>query len=203
VSSPAETTYVTRQPTPIGRAERWAALGLSGATVLLTGLPAAGKSTIGAALERRLIETGRAAYLLDGDVIRRGLSSDLGYSQDDRAKHLRRAGQVAVLLADAGVVAVLALISPQADERETLRRLHAQAELPFVEVFVDTPVCECERRDPKGLYARAHSGELPEFTGVGAPYEAPENPEVRIPTLEMTVDEAVSAILALLSPQLP
>ena len=169
----------------------------------MTGLPAAGKSTLGAALERRLIETGHPAYLLDGDNVRRGLSEDLGFSPEERATHLRRVGEVARLFADAGLVAVVALIAPQAAAREQLRRAHAEAGLPFIEVFVDTPVCECERRDPKGLYARAHRGELVEFTGVDAPYEAPENPEVRIRTLETTVEEAVSAILALLSPRLP
>ena len=169
----------------------------------MTGLPAAGKSTLGAALERRLVATGRPAYLLDGDNLRRGLSEDLGFSPEDRSAHVRRAGEVARLFADAGLVAVVALIAPQARVREQLRRAHAEAGLPFVEVFVDTPVGECERRDPKGLYARAHNGEIVEFTGVDAPYEAPENPEVRICTLEMTVDEAVSTILASPALRLP
>jgi bifunctional enzyme CysN/CysC len=195
---------MSRSPTAaIDRHARWAALRSSGGTILLTGLPAAGKSTLGAALERRLIETGRPAYLLDGDNIRRGLSEDLGFSPEDRAAHLRRVGEVARLFADAGLVAVVALIAPQAGARQELRRAHAEAGLPFIEVFVDTPVRECERRDPKGLYARAHCGELVEFTGVDAPYEAPENPEVRIRTLEMTVNEAVSTILASLALRMP
>jgi bifunctional enzyme CysN/CysC len=191
---------VTWHPSSIVRAERWDALGQRGATVLLTGLPASGKSTIAVALERRLVDEGRSAYLLDGDNIRQGLSDDLGFSPGDRAEHIRRVGQVARLFADSGAVAVVSLISPLASDRDHVRRAHAEAELTFIEVHVDTPVAECERRDPKGLYARAHAGEIKGFTGVDAPYEAPENPEVRVRTADTSVEEAVSEIISKLVP---
>jgi bifunctional enzyme CysN/CysC len=189
---------VTWHPSAIVRSDRWDALGQRGATVLLTGLPASGKSTIAVALERRLVDLGQSAYLLDGDNIRQGLSDDLGFSPGDRAEHIRRVGQVARLFADSGVVAVVSLISPLADDREHMRGAHAEAGLPFVEVFVDTPVAECERRDPKGLYARARAGEIKGFTGVDAPYEAPRSPEVHVPTAEKSVDHAVAEILTVL-----
>ena len=147
---------VTWHPSALDRDERWLAIDQRGATVLLTGLPASGKSTIAVALERRLVDTGQSAYLLDGDNIRHGLSDDLGFSPGDRAEHIRRVGQVARLMADSGTIAVVSLISPLAADREHLRKAHAQANLPFIEVFVDTPVEECERRDPKGsVRARA------------------------------------------------
>jgi bifunctional enzyme CysN/CysC len=150
------------------------------------------------ALERRLVESGQSAYLLDGDNIRQGLSDDLGFSPGDRAEHIRRVGQVARLFADAGTVAVVSLISPLAGDRALLRRAHEQAGLRFIEVYVDTPLAECERRDPKGLYARARAGEIRGFTGIDAPYECPERPELHVRTGEMGVQAAVSAIISLL-----
>ena len=138
------------------------------------------------------------AYLLDGDNIRHGLSEDLGFSPGDRSEHIRRVGQVARLMADSGTVAVVSLISPLAADREHLRKAHEQANLPFLEVFVDTPVQECERRDPKGVYARARAGEIKGFTGVDAPYEPPEHPEIRIDTAITSVNEAVAQIVELL-----
>ena len=140
----------------------------------LTGLPASGKSTIAVALERQLVSAGQAAYLLDGDNIRHGLSDDLGFAPGDRAENVRRVGQVARLFADAGVVAVVSLVSPLRSDRIVPRQLHEAAGLPFIEVHVDTDVDECARRDPKGLYARARAGEIKGFTGVDAPYEPPE-----------------------------
>jgi bifunctional enzyme CysN/CysC len=134
---------------------------------LFTGLPASGKSTIAVALERRLVDAGQAAYLLDGDNIRHGLSDDLGFSPGDRAEHIRRVGQVARLMADSGTVSLVSLISPLAADREHLRKAHVQANLPFIEVFVDTPVHECERRDPKGCtpaLARERSQVSPAWT---------------------------------------
>jgi bifunctional enzyme CysN/CysC len=178
----------------IDRRERWNALGQRGATVLLTGLSASGKSTIAVALERALVDEGQSAYLLDGDNIRQGLSDDLGFSAGDRSEHIRRVGQVARLFADSGTVAVASLISPLAADRDLMRAAHAEAGLPFIEVFVDTPIEECERRDPKGMYARARAGELKGFTGVDTPYEPPTDPEVRIVTLETSVEEAVESI---------
>ena len=165
---------VTWHDSELERDRRWEALGHRGATVWLTGLPASGKSTIAAALERRLVEDGRPAYLLDGDNVRHGLSDDLGFEPGERSEHIRRVAHVARLLADAGVVAVVSLVSPMEADRRLARELHDAAGLDFHEVFVSTPrVEECERRDPKGLYARARAGKLPGFTGVDAPYEAP------------------------------
>jgi bifunctional enzyme CysN/CysC len=186
---------VTWHPSALDRSNRWRLLRQAGATVWLTGLPASGKSTIAVALERELLSSGQAAYLLDGDNIRHGLSDDLGFAPGDRAENVRRVGQVARLFADAGVVAVVSLVSPLRSDREVPRQLHDAAELPFIEVHVDTSVEECARRDPKGLYARARAGEIKGFTGVDAPYEAPQNPEIHLDTAHVSIGEAVSEIL--------
>jgi bifunctional enzyme CysN/CysC len=186
---------VTWHPSELDRADRWGSLHQRGGTVWLTGLPASGKSTIAVALERQLVEGGRVAYVIDGDNIRHGLSDDLGFAPGDRAEHVRRVGQVARLFADAGVVAVVSLVSPLRSDRQVPRQLHDVAGLPFIEVHVDTDIEECARRDPKGLYARAKAGEIKGFTGVDAPYEPPESPEVHIPTTETDVGAAVAQIL--------
>jgi bifunctional enzyme CysN/CysC len=186
---------VTWHPSALDRSNRWRSLHQTGATVWLTGLPASGKSTIAVALERQLVSAGRAAYLLDGDNIRHGLSDDLGFAPGDRAENVRRVGQVARLFADAGVVAVVSLVSPLRSDREVPRRLHEAAELPFIEVHVDTSVEECAKRDPKGLYAKARAGEIKGFTGVDAPYEAPDDPEIRLDTAEVDISAAVEQIL--------
>jgi bifunctional enzyme CysN/CysC len=160
------------------REERAARLGRRGATIWFTGLPASGKSTIAGALEERLLEAGIPAYRLDGDNLRHGLNADLGFSSEDRAENVRRTAHAARLLADAGVLTLVSLVSPYAADRENARRVHEQAGLEFVEVFVDTPVEECELRDPKGLYARARAGEITGMTGVDDPYERPERPDL-------------------------
>ena len=144
----------------------------------LTGLSGSGKSSVAVALERLLVEAGRPAYRLDGDNLRHGLNADLGFSAEDRDENVRRAGEVARLLADAGVVAIVPLISPYRAGRDRVREVHAAAGVPFVEVHVDTPIEECERRDPKGLYAKARAGEIKGFTGIDDPYEAPTSPEL-------------------------
>jgi adenylyl-sulfate kinase len=182
-----------QQPT-IARKRRWRALGQEGATLWFTGLPGAGKSTIASAVESRLVTRGRWAYRLDGDNLREGLCSDLGFSRDDRETNVGRVGQMARLFADAGTVAIVALISPYADCRNKVRELHERDGLAFVEVFVNTPAEECARRDPKGLYARAHSGELTGLTGVDAPYEPPLAPELEL-TPELDVDAAAAAVV--------
>jgi adenylyl-sulfate kinase len=168
------------QRTVVDRAQRWAALGHQGATIWFTGLPAAGKSTVAARVEERLVAAGGNAYLLDGDNMRHGLCGDLGFSPADREENVRRVGEVARLFADAGTIALVALVSPYRRQRDDVRALHERDGLRFIEVFVDTPFEECARRDPKGLYARAQAGELHGITGVDAPYEPPQRPDVAL-----------------------
>jgi bifunctional enzyme CysN/CysC len=181
---------VTWHDTGLGREHRWRSLGTRGATVWLTGLPSSGKSSVAAALERLLVESGRAAYFLDGDNLRHGLSGDLAFSPADRTENIRRVAHVARLMADAGMVSIASLVSPAHHDRALARDLHAAAGLPFLEVYVDTPVEICEQRDPKGLYARARAGKLLDFTGVSAPYEVPEAPDVRIRGAEEETKDA-------------
>jgi bifunctional enzyme CysN/CysC len=161
------------------RAQRWDELGITGATVWFTGLSGSGKSTIAAEVERLLVvERRQPTYLLDGDNLRHGLNADLGFGEADRHENVRRVGEVARLFADAGVVALVPVISPYRSGRDAVRAMHTEAGLAFVEVFVDTPLEECERRDPKGLYKRARAGEITGFTGIDDPYEPPLAPEL-------------------------
>ena len=150
-----------------------------------------------AAVEARLLAEGRAAYVLDGDNLRHGLNGDLGFSMSDRTENVRRAAEVAALRADAGVVALASLVSPLRADRAAARAIHDRAGLRFVEVWVSTPLEECERRDPKGLYARARAGEIPDFTGIGQAYEEPESPDLEI-GLGEPLDEAAARVLAAL-----
>jgi len=163
--------------------------------VWFTGLSGSGKSTIAAALEARLVASGRPAYLLDGDNLRHGLNGDLGFDPAARDENVRRTGEVARLFADAGLVALVSLVSPYAAARDAVRALHGAEGLPFFEVWVSTPPDECARRDPKGLWARAARGELSGLTGVDAPYEAPARPELEL-SGEVPVKEAVERALA-------
>jgi bifunctional enzyme CysN/CysC len=188
---------VVWQQGELTRDQRWAALGGPGATIWITGLPASGKSTLAAAVEARLLAGGRPAYVLDGDNLRHGLNGDLGFSDDDRKENVRRTAEVSALLADAGVVALVALVSPFAADRDAARAAHDRRGLAFLEVHVATTLAECERRDPKGLYARARAGELAGLTGVGAPYEPPERPDLRVEPAE-PLDAAVDRLLAIL-----
>ena len=169
-----------------------------GRTVWLTGLSASGKSTVAVELERRLVASGVPAYRLDGDNLRHGLNSDLGFGAADRSENVRRVGAVAQLLADAGVVAIACLISPYRADRERVREEHRAAGLDFVEVFVDTPVERCEARDPKGMYAKARAGEITGFTGVDDPYEAPERAELVLRPEDGTPTEQAAKIMELL-----
>ena len=169
---------VVWHPAEVSRADRWAAGHLGGATVWFTGLSGSGKSTVAVAVERLLLDRGHAAFLLDGDNLRHGLNGDLGFTAEDRDENVRRAGEVARLFADAGIVALVPLISPYRAGRERARSVHDASDLTFVEVFVDTPIEQCEQRDPKGLYAKARAGELTGFTGIDDPYEAPDEPEL-------------------------
>ena len=166
-------------PSTVDRADRWHAAGGPGTTVWLTGLSGSGKSSIAVELERRLIASGRPAYLLDGDNLRHGLNGDLGFSAADRDENVRRVAQVARLFCDAGVVAIVPLISPYRAARDFARSLHEAADLPFIEVFVDTPLEVCEERDPKGLYAKARAGEITGMTGIDDPNEPPRRPDRR------------------------
>jgi bifunctional enzyme CysN/CysC len=169
-----------------------------GGTVWFTGLPAAGKTTLSAALERALLATGHPAYRLDGDELRRHLCDDLGFDRAARAENVRRVAHVARLLADAGSIVLVALVSPYAEDRGRARELHAEIGLPFLEVFLDTPLGICRQRDPKGLYARALRGELSGLTGVDDPYEPPPSPELRLTPepLERSVQRVLEALSA-------
>src|SRR6185503_17756678 len=168
---------ITFHPSKLSREERAKALGTAGATIWMTGLSGSGKSTIATAIEHTLVSAGRPAFMLDGDNLRHGLNSDLGFSEEDRNENVRRVGEVAKILAESGTVAIASLVSPYRAERDRVRAIHEEAGIPFFEVFVDTSLEECERRDPKGLYAKARAGEITDLTGVGAPYEAPTSPE--------------------------
>jgi bifunctional enzyme CysN/CysC len=185
---------VTWHPGKVERDQRWEVLGQRGAVVWMTGLPSSGKSTIAHALEEHLIASGQPAYVLDGDNLRHGLNGDLGFSDEDRTENVRRTAHVARLLADAGVVAVVSLVSPFAADRANARELVEAEDLPFHEVWVSTPVEECERRDPKGLYKKARAGELPGFTGVDGPYEAPARPDLELGT-DVSIDDAVERLV--------
>jgi adenylyl-sulfate kinase len=182
----------------VTREERWSAIGQRGGTVWFTGLPASGKSTLAAAVEARLVRDGLVAYRIDGDNLRHGLSGDLGFSLADRAENVRRAGEAAKLLADAGVIVIVSLVSPLAAGRNAARSAHQADDLPFVEVWVSTPLEECERRDPKGLYARARSGEMSDLTGIGQPYEAPESPDLDICPGQSPPEADVESILSVM-----
>ena len=170
-----------------------------GATVWLTGFSGSGKSTVATALEESLVGQGRPAYLLDGDNVRHGLNADLGFSEQDRSENVRRVAHVAQLMADAGIVVLVPIISPFRAGRDHARAIHVAAGLPFVEAWVSTPIEECEHRDPKGLYKKVRAGELSGFTGIDAAYEAPEHPDLVLPMHEWAVDDGVRAVLARLA----
>ena len=176
--------------------------GHRGAVVWLTGLSGAGKSTVAQSLERELFLRGMHTYVLDGDNIRHGLNSNLGFSPDDRVENIRRVSEVAKLMADAGTVVITAFISPYRMDRSRAREIALEGNAEFIEVFVDAPLEVCEARDPKNLYKKARAGQIREFTGIDAPYEAPEDPEIVVRTDQQTVDESVATILEQLLPHL-
>ena len=180
----------------VTRAERWEATGLTGGTIWFTGLSGSGKSTVAAACERLLVASGQAASVLDADNVRHGLNADLGFSQEDRTENVRRLGEVAKLLADAGVVALVPVISPYRAGREAVRAAHQAAGLSFLEVFVDTPLEACEARDPKDLYARARRGELTGMTGIDSPYEAPVVADLVLRPVDGDPDVQAERVLA-------
>ncbi|GAB7348626.1 hypothetical protein MBLNU459_g7000t1 [Dothideomycetes sp. NU459] len=191
-------TNITWHPS-LSRSERTALRKQQGCTVWFTGLSASGKSTIATALEQHLLQKGLACYRLDGDNVRFGLNKDLGFSERDRNENIRRIGEVAKLFADSACITLTSFISPYKADRAQARAMHestdnTDAPLPFIEVFVDVPVAEAEKRDPKGLYKKARAGEIKDFTGISAPYEAPENPEIHIHSEKTSVEEAVVQI---------
>jgi adenylyl-sulfate kinase len=178
------------------RTQRWSALGHHGATVWFTGLPASGKSTIAAAVEERLVLSGRSAYRLDGDQLRIGLNRDLGFDAESRTENVRRTAEVARILAEAGTVALVSVVSPYQAGRAEARALHEREGLPFLEVWLSTPLAECERRDPKGLYARARRGEITGMTGIDDPYETPADPDLVL-TPDLSVEASTERVLRL------
>ncbi len=178
----------------VTRADREKINGHKGFTVWFTGLSGSGKSTIAVAVEKALWDRGVRTYILDGDNVRHGLNSNLGFSPEDRTENIRRIGEVAKLFNDAGLVALTAFISPYRADRDKVRALMADGD--FLEVFVDCPVEECEKRDVKGLYAKARAGQIKEFTGISAPYEAPEKPELVLRTAELSEQQSTDKVLA-------
>ena len=180
----------------IQRADREALLRQQGCVVWLTGLSGCGKSTIACALEERLVRDGHAAFVLDGDNIRHGLNSDLGFTAEEREENIRRIGHVAALFADAGMIAITAFISPYDKGRQAARQ--AAGADHFFEVYLRTPLAECEKRDPKGLYKKARAGEIADFTGIDAPYEEPKQPALVLETADLTPPECVEKIVTML-----
>ena len=196
-----KSTNITWHEGEVSAEERFKNMGQKGVTVWMTGLSGSGKSTVAVALEQVLLQRAKHAYRLDGDNVRHGLNKNLGFSAEDRTENIRRIGEVAKLFADAGQIAITSFISPYAADRDLVRKLHDDASLPFIEVFVDCPIEEAEKRDPKGLYKKARAGEIKGFTGIDAPYEAPEKAELHLPTHQYSVADSVQAILDVLEKQ--
>ncbi|GJE69498.1 adenylyl-sulfate kinase [Methylorubrum podarium] len=188
----SDVTWQPLQP----RERRWARMGQRPAIAWLTGLSGAGKSTIADAVDRGLTEAGRSTMVLDGDNLRQGLNRDLGFTAADRVENIRRAAEAARLMADAGLVVIVSLISPFRAERAAARAI--AGDIPFLEVFIDTPLAVCEARDPKGLYDRARAGKIPNFTGISAPYEAPDAPDLALQTRNQAVMESAQPLIDVL-----
>ncbi len=191
-----ETRNTPLQKLTVNKKTRAARLGQRPAMLWFTGLSAAGKSTLANRIEEKLHDEGLLSYLLDGDNVRNGLSSDLGFSDDDRVENIRRLGEVGKLMLDAGLIVLVAAISPFRSDRQLVRELVEDGE--FIEVFVDADLATCEARDPKGLYARARKGEIKNFTGIDSAYETPLNPEIRIDTAVLDPDTAADLVINVL-----
>lgn len=194
--SETKATNIVWHAHTVTRAEREKKFGHRGCTVWLTGLSGSGKSTLANALDDALWQRGIRSYVLDGDNIRHGLNKDLGFSPEARTENIRRIGEVAKLFTDAGIINTTAFISPYREDRDRARSIQGAGD--FVEVYVKASVDECEKRDTKGLYAKARAGQIPEFTGISAPYEEPANPEVVVDTETQTVEESLAVILSYL-----
>ena len=188
-------TNITWHEGHVTRAEREQLLCQKGATLWFTGLSGSGKSTIAFTLEHALVQRGRLAYVLDGDNIRHGLNKNLGFSAADREENIRRIGEVAKLFADCGVITMTSFISPYRKDRDLVRELHKAGNLPFIEVYVNTPIATCETRDPKGLYKKARAGQLKGFTGIDDPYEEPLKPELTIDCTSVSPQDATVQLL--------
>ena len=188
-------TNVTWQGGDVSREDRQQILRQKGATIWFTGLSGSGKSTVAVALEQALYRMGKLSYRLDGDNVRLGINKNLGFSEEDRKENIRRIGEVSKLFSDAGTIALSSFISPYKADRDEVRLLHESSDLKFVEVFVDCTLDTAESRDPKGLYKKARSGEIKNFTGIDDPYEAPSNPEIHLRTDKMTVEQEVQIIV--------
>lgn len=182
----------------VTRDDRAKLLGQRGATLWFTGLSGSGKSTVAVALEKALHAQGRLVYRLDGDNVRMGINKNLGFSAEDRAENIRRIGEVAKLFVDAGVIVLSSFVSPYRADRDQVRQLHDESGMAFIEVFVDVPLAEAEKRDPKGLYKKARAGQIKNFTGIDDPYEAPNAAELVLPSHEMSLEQEVDALLQLL-----
>ena len=188
-------TNVTWHDGEISQTDRNNLLGQKGATLWLTGLSGSGKSTVAVALEKELFNRGKISYRLDGDNIRLGINSNLGFSAEDRKENIRRIGEISKLFVDCGILSLSSFISPYREDRDEVRALHDSSEMTFIEIFVDCSLDVAESRDPKGLYKKARAGEIKNFTGIDDPYECPLNPEIHLNTDKMTLNEEVNMII--------
>jgi len=189
---------ITRQYSGVTRQERSEILGFSGLTVWMTGLSGSGKSTIAFAIETALLAEGTPVFVLDGDNLRYGINGDLGFSAADRKENVRRASEISLLMAEAGLVSIVPIISPYCSGREYARNIHSKSETPFFEIFIDTPLDICESRDPKGLYKKARKGLIKDFTGIDDPYEVPDSPDLLVRTEEGKLEKHVNEIMRLI-----
>ena len=189
----SETKHITWHESEVTKAQRQTRNGHQSVLIWFTGLSGSGKSTVSVALEKALFEAGKQTYRLDGDNVRHGLNKNLGFSPEDRQENIRRIGEVGKLMVDSGAITVTAFISPYKQDRDNVRQLFEEQE--FIEVYTQCSIETCEQRDPKGLYKKARTGEIPEFTGISAPYEPPENPEIIIDTEDNSVEASVNQIL--------
>ncbi|NOY59405.1 MAG: adenylyl-sulfate kinase [Calditrichaeota bacterium] len=186
-------TNITWHQGHISKEDREKLLGQKGVTLWFTGLSGSGKSTVAHEVEKIFYERGHASFVLDGDNIRHGLNKDLGFSPEDREENIRRIGEVAHLFTEAGLITLTSFISPYRSDRQKARELANEGD--FIEIYVYCPLEECERRDPKGLFKKARAGIIPEFTGISAPYEEPENPEIRLETHKNSVEECAKIVI--------
>ena len=194
-------TNITFHEGTVSAEERLANMGQKGATLWFTGLSGSGKSTIAVAVEQVLLNRGNHAYRLDGDNIRMGLNKNLGFSPEDRTENIRRIGEVSKLFADAGVISNASFISPYAEDRDAVRALHAETNVPYFECYIDCSLEAAEERDPKGLYKKARAGEIKGFTGIDAPYEEPTNAELHLKTHEDDLQTCVTKVIEFIDAQ--